>query len=183
MRPWFDDHTRFQADTDTAPRACEHAGCRAAGEFKAPHSPQKINQYRWFCLEHVREYNKQWDFAKGLQPDEIERIIRFDTIWQRETRPLGDWRTKEKLLRRKAQHFAFGEAASARQAAPAHSPKVVAAMAMLELDVVPPADVLQSKYRDLVKKYHPDANGGDKIAEERLKDINLAYAVLREFIK
>jgi len=182
MRPWYDRNADLAADTDTQTRPCEHAGCRGAGEFRAPHSPQELNRYRWFCLDHVRAYNKQWDFAKGLAPEEIERIIRFDTIWQRETRPMGDWRTKERLVRAKAEAFATGAASARAPQAPLHPPKVTAAMAMMELDVLPAADVLQVKYRALVKLNHPDAHGGDKKAEERLKEINLAYAVLREYL-
>jgi len=117
-----------------------------------------------------------------LAPEEIERIIRFDTIWQRETRPMGDWRTKERLVRAKAEAFATGAAFGRAPQTPLHPPKVTAAMAMMELDVLPAADVLQVKYRALVKLNHPDAHGGDKKAEERLKEINLAYAVLREYL-
>lgn len=182
MRPWYDDHTLWCDNSETALRVCEHKGCELEGVHRAPYSPQQTGRYRWFCLEHVRAYNSQWDFAKGLGPDEIEQIIRFDTIWQRETRPLGNWRAKEKLLRAKAKHFAFGEGAP-HQSAPKYTPKVVAALALLEFDVLPPADELQARYHELAKRYHPDANGGDKAAEERLKDINLAYAALREFMK
>ncbi|MFO1060844.1 MAG: DnaJ domain-containing protein, partial [Dongiaceae bacterium] len=35
------------------------------------------------------------------------------------------------------------------------------------------------RYKSLVKRLHPDANGGDKAAEERLKHINLAYSTLK----
>lgn len=182
MRPWYDDHTLWSDNGQTAVRACEHEGCRLEGIHRAPFSPQETSRYRWFCLDHVRDYNKQWDFAKGLGPEEIEQIIRFDTIWQRETKPLGNWRTKEKLLRAKATHFAFGEG-PAREAAPRHTPKVVAALATFELDDMPDAEELQARYYMLAKKYHPDANGGDKKAEERLKEINQAYTALKEFLK
>lgn len=184
MRPWYDDHTLWSDDARTAVRACEHRGCVLEGEHRAPYSPQQTDRYRWFCLEHVRAYNSQWDFAKGLNPDEIEQIIRFDTIWQRETAPLGNWRTKEKLLRAKARNFAFGaDGAAAQSEKPVHSPKIVAALAVFELDVMPAPDALQGHYYELAKKYHPDANGGDKAAEERLKAVNQAYAVLKEFLK
>ncbi len=182
MRPWYDDHSLWCDDLKTAQRRCEAAGCSEKGEHRAPFSPQQLNKYRWFCLDHVRAYNSGWDFAKGLNPEEIERIIRFDTIWQRETRPLGDWRMKENLLRAKASHFAFGQGQSGKTHA-GPPPQIVAALAMFELDVMPDAEGLQLKYRKLVKKYHPDANGGDKMAEEQLKKINQAYAVLKAFLR
>ncbi len=153
-------------------------------EHRAPYSPQQINKYRWFCLEHVRAYNAKWDYAKGLSPDEIEKVIRSDTIWNRETRPLGDWRTKERLLRRKAEMFMGAAAAGVKAAAgPRYTPQVTAALAVLELDLIPPQDVLQMHYRTLVKKYHPDANGGDLTAEEKLKEINQALAVIKNFLR
>ena len=182
MRPWFDDHTLWSDNAETVIRGCEHEGCLLEGLHRAPHSPQQTTRYRWFCLDHVREYNKRWDFAKGLGPDEIEQIIRFDTIWQRETKPLGNWRTKERLLRARARQFGFDEAAP-RESAPRYTAKVVSALAVFELDVMPPPDALQARYYELAKKYHPDANGGDKKAEERLKEVNQAYAALKEFLK
>ena len=182
MRPWYDDHTLWSDNANSGPRSCEHQGCAEEGVHRAPYSPQQTNKYRWFCLDHVRAYNKSWDFAKGLGPEEIEQLIRFDTIWQRETKPLGNWRTKDRLLRARARHFAFGEEGFTH-AAPQYTPKVAAALATFELDVMPAPEVLRSRYHELAKKYHPDANGGDKAAEERLKDINQAYAALKEFLK
>ena len=56
----------------TFERVCEAPGCRLAGEFRAPFSRDKLDQYRWFCLEHVRDYNKKWDYFRGLDAGEIE---------------------------------------------------------------------------------------------------------------
>jgi hypothetical protein len=185
MRPWFDGMHDWTDGGDTKVRRCEHEGCLETAEHRAPYSPQQINKYRWFCLEHVKAYNARWDYAKGLSPDEIEQMIRSDTIWNRDTRPLGDWRTKERLLRRQAEMF-MGGAPPPRgkpEPAPGYTPQVAAALAMLELDLIPPPDVLQAHYRSLAKKYHPDANGGDKAAEEKLKEINQALAVLKDFLR
>lgn len=184
MRPWYDDHTLWCDNGDSQAKVCEHQGCAQEGSHRAPFSPQELNRYRWFCLDHVKAYNASWDFAKGLGPEEIERVIRFDTTWQRETQPLGNWRMKENLIRARARHFAAGfepQPSSGRSSH--HPPKVVAALATLELDVMPDADTLQVKYRALVKQYHPDTHGGDKKLEEKLKQINHAYAVLKEFLR
>lgn len=185
MRPWYDDHTLWCEDTGTKIRRCEHHQCRAEGSYRAPFSPQQTDKFRWFCLEHVRDYNSRWDFAKGLGPDEIEQLIRFDTSWQRETRPMGNWRTKENLLRAKAARFAGGHAQSAHTAAPEPklAPKIMAALAILDFDDMPPQADLQARYYALVKKHHPDANGGSKESEERFKRINQAYAALKEFLR
>ena len=60
----------------TFERVCEAPGCRLAGEFRAPFSRDKLDQYRWFCLEHVRDYNKKWDYFRGLDADEIEKQLK-----------------------------------------------------------------------------------------------------------
>ena len=60
-------------------RVCEHPGCAEAGEFRAPRSRENLNQYRWFCLEHVREYNSKWDFYAGMSEDEILRDFPYLT--------------------------------------------------------------------------------------------------------
>ncbi len=64
-------------------------GCGAPGEYRAPKSRSNLNEYWWFCLEHVRAYNAAWDFYKGMTPGEIEAQMRADTAWQRPTWPLG----------------------------------------------------------------------------------------------
>ena len=61
-----------QADPDAPPRPCDAPGCEAQGEFRAPRSRSKLNDYLWFCLPHVREYNASWDYYKGMSPQEIE---------------------------------------------------------------------------------------------------------------
>ena len=72
-----------------ATHACDHAGCPQGGEFRAPKSRQTLDEYYWFCLDHVRAYNQAWDFYAGLPPDEIEKMVRLDVTWQRPTWPLG----------------------------------------------------------------------------------------------
>jgi len=63
--------------------------CTAAGGYRAPKSRTSLNEYHWFCLEHVRAYNASWDFYKGMTPSQIEAQTRSDTGWQRPTWPLG----------------------------------------------------------------------------------------------
>ena len=70
-------------------RVCETPGCRLAGEYRAPRARDRLNEYRWFCLEHVREYNKKWDYYAGLGAEQIEAHIRADTTWRRPVWPLG----------------------------------------------------------------------------------------------
>src|ERR1044071_6752201 len=70
-------------------RVCEAPGCRLAGDYRAPRARDRLNEYRWFCLEHVRDYNKKWDYFAGLGAEQIEAHIRADTTWRRPVWPLG----------------------------------------------------------------------------------------------
>jgi hypothetical protein len=198
-------------DIDAETRPCAHAGCDGAGTHRAPRSRTALDDYLWFCLDHVREYNAAWNYCAGMSTDDIERRVRRDTIWERPTWTFG------------AGRFAPGAAARFASAGPGPGPRVVdgfgvlgedeaeagarnghhpggqanghangngyrgrhqtevtRALAVLGLEPPVTRADLKSRYKALAKRLHPDANGGDRAAEDRLKDINLAYATLRK---
>ena len=178
----------FAPDPDAPGRTCDMPGCCGMGDYRAPKSRTTLNEYWWFCLEHVRAYNASWDFYKGMSPGEIETQLRADTSWQRPTWPLGHiggsaW--EQDTLRDPLHVLAAGRVNRAHaQAAAGHRPDALPAelrepLATLGLDWPTTLDVVKSRYKELAKKHHPDANGGDRAAEERLKIINLAYAAVR----
>src|SRR5580692_6032312 len=70
-------------------RLCDHPGCEAGGEYRAPRSRIELDHYFWFCLEHVRGYNAAWNYYAGMSEREIEAEIRRDTVWQRPSWKLG----------------------------------------------------------------------------------------------
>ena len=181
-------HLGLQEQPEAPPRPCEQPGCPNPGEFRAPKDRAHLNQYRWFCLEHVREYNRAWDYYKGMGPAEIERELRSDSGWQRPTWPLGRLggfnpfeseyvRDPLGVLRDTPLHAARREKAAPRRDEP--PPELRAALDVLGLAWPLDAATLRARYKDLAKRFHPDANGGDRQAEERLKDINRAYSLLR----
>ncbi len=175
----------FREPPRAAVKACEHPGCREAGDYRAPKARDRLNDYYWFCLDHVREYNKSWDFYAGMNQAEIENQVRHDTTWQRPTWPMGNWRTRERAMRDKVftGGFAFGaEWGEERKAeAPRPKPRTPEEEALHVLGLDPGSDfaTVKRRYRELAKKHHPDANGGSKQAEERLKTINQAYNTLK----
>ncbi|WP_421991090.1 J domain-containing protein [Roseococcus sp.] len=177
----------FQPQTDpkAPPRGCASSGCEKHGEFRAP-KDRALREYLWFCLEHVRQYNSGWDFYRGMGEAAIETAIRSDTGWQRPTWPLGSLGGSARIdpdlmadplgiLRDTALH-------EKRRAPPRHEapPELRAALGLLELEWPLDPATLKSRYKELAKRYHPDANGGDRSTEERLKDINRAYSLLRQ---
>jgi len=168
-------------------RLCDHPGCEAGGEFRAPRSRLELNHYYWFCLDHVRSYNAAWNYYAGMSEPEIEAEIRRDTVWQRpswklgqrhgpayETRindPLGLYGKEGQQQRRNSGHGtgSASRAASAREQA----------LAVFEIEPPFTQTSLKARYKVLVKLHHPDAHGGDKEAEEKLKIINQAYTTLK----
>lgn len=178
------DEKFFGLDRPVKTRGCDCPGCTGQGEYRAPKSRQQLGEYYWFCLGHVREYNLNWDYYAGMNESEIEAHIRNDVCWQRETWPLGNWRQREAAAREKVAEEFFGEPAG--EPFPANGNKrhhvpvaVIEALAVLELQA--PVDFTRVKvqYKKLVKRHHPDANGGCPVAEARFKDINQAFTTLR----
>ncbi len=174
----------YAPDPDAPGRLCDIPSCAAAGEYRAPKSRTELNRYWWFCLAHVREYNAGWDFYKGMTPGQIETQLRADTSWQRPTWPLGRLGAPiydEEALRDPLTSLA-GERARRRSATPSAPPELREPLDALGLEWPVSLEELKTRYKELAKRHHPDANGGDRTAEERLKTINLAYAALRTHI-
>jgi DnaJ-domain-containing protein 1 len=177
-------------------RPCAFPGCPASGDYRAPQTRQ-LQHYYWFCLTHVRAYNAAWNYYADMNEAQIEAHIREDFCWQRATWPLGQARAGEAAMQAAAQQAyqatagADGAAAAgaARERAGYARPEqqdvvppvaaVAAALAVLELR--PPQDfqAVKTHYKQLVKRYHPDANGGNLAAEARLKEITEAFATLK----
>ncbi|MGE5270842.1 MAG: J domain-containing protein [Thiohalocapsa sp.] len=180
-------------------RSCDHPGCEAGGDFRAPRSRLELNCYYWFCLEHVRAYNSAWNYYAGMNDTEIEAEIRRDTVWQRPSWRLGERHGPGPSIR---DHFGVYEGNGAsngngngrrerqREAHGGNGANGAGSMAraasareqaLAVFDLEPPLTQLRLKarYKVLVKQHHPDAHGGDKAAEEKLKIINQAYATLK----
>jgi hypothetical protein len=181
--------TRYSQDAPPSARCCDMPTCDAHGEYRAPKARERLNEYFWFCLEHVREYNKAWDYYAGMSEREIESHVRSDVTWQRPTWPMGFWRTRERTMHEEAmRQYGFqdagespGDRRGAGAGAKANPFRTPEEEALAELDLEPPVDFarIKARYRELAKIHHPDINGGDKTAEETLKRINRAYALLK----
>jgi len=166
-----------------AERMCDFAGCPNAGEHRAPKSRERLSDYFWFCLDHVREYNAAWDYFHDMNEEQIEASRRRDTVWERPSWPFnGSYIQAEAELRERIRRgfgfFGFG----GEKQAPARPPREhEKALAMFELSTAATFTEVKVRYKKLAKLLHPDANGGDREAEERLKEINQAYATLKKF--
>jgi hypothetical protein len=165
-------------------RPCDHPGCPAEGEFPAPKSRSDLRSYHWFCIDHVRAYNSAWNYYAGMSDSEIEAEIRSDTVWQRPSWPLGE-RRAPRFAARLRDAFGFysedadkeSEGRRKERRIPLSPREEALAVFGIEPPVTPVR--LKARYKTLVKLHHPDAHGGDKAAEEKLKIINRAYATLK----
>lgn len=174
---------------------CAVPGCETPGEFRAPPegsrgvSSENPAGWRWLCLDHVREFNQRYNYFAGMTPEEIHDAQRPYAGWERETRafssaaasPPPRWqdfsdpldaigaRFREKL--REARHRQDGKPLSADDRE---------ALRRLGLDVDADRKALRTRYTELVRKYHPDRNGGDRSFEKALQDVISAYTHLKK---
>lgn len=161
-------------------RTCDKEGCPEKGEFRAPKNPLSLREYYWFCLDHVRDYNKSWDFYRNMSSDEIDASRVSDVTWNRPSWPLGSWRT---LLDHTQWLDGLDGLVKGKSVPPALPKEVQKALSVLDLDFPVTPETLKTQYKKLAKSYHPDLHGGDKDAEERLKSINAAYHVVKKYLQ
>ena len=158
---------------------CEQCGCESIGEFRAPKTPSNLRDYYWFCLDHVREYNKAWDFYRGMSSQEIEASRVSDVTWNRPSWPVGGWRTflENATYLDGLESFLKGFTSS-----PSVPPEIQKALSTLELALPLTMEVLKKQYKKLAKLHHLDFNAGDKQAEEHLKAVNEAYQIVKKHL-
>ncbi len=159
-------------------RCCAWPGCGECGLYRAPLARDRLREFQFFCLDHVREFNRQWNFFAGMSASEIEAHQRADVTWHRPSWRFGTSAGSDPPWRDVFGLFGEEAAQPGRPARPAT--KVERMMAVLALEVGFTLDELKARFKALVKQHHPDLHGGDKAAEERLKLIIEAYTYLRE---
>ena len=76
---------------------CDVVGCELIGKYRAPKSPKNVEEFNWFCLKHVKEYNKKWNYFEGHSQEELENQFKADSVWERKTTPLNSDAQKDKI--------------------------------------------------------------------------------------
>lgn len=191
-------HDRFHGRMEGAGRLCGAPGCDEAGEFRAPgvrgSSFDGPGDYRWFCLDHVRQFNAGYDFFAGMSADEILEAQSPIYGWERETRAFqptagidsaprwADFADPLEAISRRARARQAEMAPAARQDGLPVTPEERRALEVLGLPLDADRRELRSRYSQLVRKYHPDRNGGDRSFETRLQQVVEAYQVLRRAV-
>jgi hypothetical protein len=163
-------------------RTCDMSGCNAVADHRAPKSQTNLDEYYWFCLEHVAAYNRSWDYFTGMDQDEIEQFRTEAVTGHRPTWKLGERGYKAWEGGQVRDHHGLfnepGGRPGAKKFVPRHTKQQRLDLAQLDLDETANLPEIKMRYKQLVKRFHPDANGGDKQAEERFKSINEAYSNL-----
>jgi DnaJ-domain-containing protein 1 len=191
---YFRDRDAPSAATHT----CAWPGCREAGDYRAP-CDRSLREYDHYCLAHVREYNKRWNYYADMSEAEVEESVRADTTWQRPSWKLGHVHAgvgvsaaayRAFKAGRVKDSFDFFEEESAEHkreqrrnreysaGRPPRGTEQDQAMRVMDLEWPLTKEGLKARYKELVKRYHPDLNPGDRAAEERFKAVNHAYRTL-----
>jgi hypothetical protein len=189
---------------ESTDRVCEHPNCDLAGAYRAPMSPDQLDQFRWFCVDHVREYNRSWNFYQDWSDADVEAQIRSDGVWDRPTWSFNDQTRGATGMHPHAEGNAwrrFGfqdpmsvlgdnatinpatkdraqEANAARRLRrlPAHERR---AIDVLGVDADQPRTEIRKAFRALVKSLHPDMNDGSREEEARLTEVLWAWEQIK----
>ncbi len=188
--------SRFHGRFETDERGCEAPGCREAGEFRAPgHRPNGFDgpgQWRWFCLEHVRQFNDGYDWFEGMNADEILAAQSPASGWRTESAAFSpragidgmprwaDFDDPLDAISARAGGIRSRAEREAKMAATGRFSKDEAsALEIMGLGTDTDRRRLRRRYSELVRRYHPDRNGGDRSHEARLNAVVDAYQLLR----
>jgi hypothetical protein len=196
VRPPKEGEARAEADVHAlkpGERACDHAGCRTAATTRAPKSREMLNEHYWFCQAHAAEYNRNWDFFAGMSEQQVQDAQASRAVGDRPT-----WQFKASRFSREAASFSakagsgqgyadpLGVLGAARARAKVQEPArrlgkmERGALAELDLSDEAQGPEIRARYTELVKRCHPDANGGDRSAESRLQRVIKAYKTLQK---
>jgi hypothetical protein len=199
--PWFDRIRAAKkppAGEEAKRRAgcCDHPGCEVKGEFRAPKGRNRENEYFVFCFAHVREYNQNYNYFKDMPDDAVQAWQKDSLTGHRPTWTMGVNKTGAAAgARPHAAHpryknwdftdpfnlFEDGQQAPQPEA-PRRTLRKVERSALIELGVeeTATAEEIKTRFKVLVKRLHPDANGGDRGTEDKLRAVIQAYNYLKQ---
>jgi len=175
---------------ETSTRACDHPGCTEAGQYRAPKSPDTLDDYWWFCRDHVREYNLKWNFFSGQTEEEFQKFLDSARMWERPTKPFGRTTEEGKAWARlgvEDPHEILGDNATRNpgRAATIQATRRLPPTERRALEILDARDSwtrteIRKQYKSLVKDLHPDMNGGDRSDEERLQEVVWAWDQIKD---
>ncbi|MDB9799422.1 DnaJ domain-containing protein [Pelagibacteraceae bacterium] len=161
---------------------CDWEKCNEVGKYKAPLERDNSRKFRLLCLEHIKIFNKKWNYFENMNDQEVEYFIKSDLIWHKSTKSFGSsdnffnilWNN---ALDDKLNIFNSSSFKDFKKYKLSQTEKD--AFDIMEINYSAKWEEIQSKFKILVKKYHPDKNQGNKKYEDKLKTITLAYSQLK----
>jgi len=182
--------------TSAEPR-CDRRGCPSPGLHRAPKGRSREGEYWRFCLDHVRDYNKSYNYFDGMSDDAVAAFQKDAVIGHRPTWSMGvntaavrtkkteadapprDWAYDDPLGILRSSGFSTETRRAPEPKRPRAPGPIRRALDVLGLDETADGPAIKAQYKTLVKRFHPDAHGGDRSFEERLRDIIRAHDTLK----
>ncbi len=199
--PLFDSiRVKREPEPEARPqeRACDHPGCKAKGEFRAPKGRNHEGQFFFFCMAHVKAYNATYNYFNGMTDDAVAAFQKDAAIGHRPTWTLGTNAKNPRAAERGARRakvaptegpqgedlFGLFENRFRQQRKVEEEQRKLTeptrkSLDSLGLEYAATKEEIKSRYKELVKRFHPDANGGDRSREDRLTEIVNAYNHLK----
>lgn len=201
---WFDRPP--EASCNAAHHICNHPLCQDIGIYRAPKSRFHIenainNEWYWFCLTHIRSYNANWNYYDGMTEQEITHERCSDLVWDRPSWPFASSPSGGHAASHASPHRGhqfhrtvdpFDLFPDDNDSPHAHQQfhkdkktvnprqEELNAMAILDITIPFTAAQLRSRYHNMVKKFHPDHHRDNPEAEQKIREINQAYNLLKK---
>jgi hypothetical protein len=177
-----------KAELGSVKLRCDHPDCTEPGAFRAPKGWQCEGEYFCFCLEHVRAYNASYNYFSGMTPEAVALYQRDASIGHRPTWSMGGNGGGFRMHSDDPSRFVdplsiFGRRRPPQGPTEPQKPHygiaAKKALDQLGLDETADSGTIRTRYKDMVKRLHPDANGGDRSLEDKLREIIRAYNYLK----
>ncbi|MGR3662448.1 MAG: DnaJ domain-containing protein, partial [Paracoccaceae bacterium] len=153
------------------------------GQYRAPKSPDILDDFFWFCKDHVREYNLKWNFFHGNTEEELAKQVDKDRVWERETKPFGKAGEEARAWSRLGiddPHQVLGTNATQNPGKSITGTRRLPPTERKAIDILEAKEhwtktEVRKQYKKLIKVLHPDMNGGDRSQEEQLQEVVWAW--------
>ena len=181
-----------QGGFESSVRTCEVDGCLEEAKYRAPKSPKDLENFHWFCLKHVKEYNTKWNYFKNHSEEEFETELNLSKTWGRKTKPFGSKSTANRAHSDGNSRLRFGiedpygfidgsekkeHGSSVTKKRLNHSEQK--ALSILGATEIMTKDEIRKLYKVLIKDLHPDTNDGKRDDEERMAEVVWAWDQIR----
>ncbi len=197
---YFDSIRISPRKEEVAPKrapSCQWNGCASAGTHRAPRGRGRDGEYFHFCMDHVRQFNANYNYFQGMSDEEVASFQKSAVTGHRPTWKLGEnaaaagrepppgphpYARFAEQTADPHQVFGRGRAHPSAEEAPRRVLRTLERKALDKLHLPDTADKaeIKARFKALVKQHHPDANGGDRGAEEKLREIIQAYNYLKQ---